>query len=85
MLRRGGYTRPSRDGGRAKAKGGTKKGIPKERGRTKGKDKAKTRAKRTRKERVLDLQAVMGAAPPLPETRAKLLLWLQSLAVVFWL
>ena len=57
---------------KAKAKGRTKKGSPKERGRTKGKEKAKTRAKRRRKERVLDLQAVMGAAPPLLETRAEL-------------
>ena len=73
----GGKTRPSRDGGKdqGKGKGKTKKGSPKERGRKKGKEKAKTRAKRRRKERVLDLQAVMGAASPLLETRAELLLW----------
>ena len=53
-----------------KAKGRTKKGSPKEMGRTKGKEKAKTRARRRRRERVLDLQAVMGAAPPLLATRA---------------
>ena len=61
----GGKTRPSRDGGKDQGKGREgRKGSPKERRRTKGKEKAKTRAKR-RRERVLDLQAVMGAAPPL--------------------
>ena len=52
---------------KAKAKGRTKKGKSKGKSRTKGKEKAKTRARRRRKERVLDLQAVMGA-PPLLET-----------------
>ena len=70
----GGKTRPSRDGGKdpGKGKGRTKKG--KQRTKEKKKEKAKTRAKRRRKERVLDLQAVMGAAPSLLETRAELLL-----------
>ena len=70
-------TRPSRDGGKdpGKGKGKDEKGKSKGKGK-KGKEKAKTRAKRRRKERVLDLQAVMGAAPPLLETRAELLLWL---------
>ena len=58
-----------------KEKGKTTRASPKERARTKGKEKAKTRAKRRRKERVLDLQAVMEAAPPLLETRAELLQW----------
>ena len=53
-------------------KGKTTRASPQERGRTKGKEKAKIRAKGRRKERVLDLQAVMEAAPPLLETRAEL-------------
>ena len=64
-----------------KEKGKTTRASPKERARTKGKEKAKTRAKRRRKERVLDLRAVMQAAPPLLETRAELLQWPSGLVM----
>ena len=73
----GGKTRPSRDGGKdqGKGKGKDEKGKSKGKGKDKGKGKGKDKSKRRRKERVLDLQAMIGAAPPLLGTRAELLLW----------
>ena len=74
----GGRTRPSRDGGKDQGKGKGKDEKGKSKGKGKGKEKAKTSTrKRRRRERVLVLhrQAVMGARPPLRETRTEPLRW----------